>query len=369
MSDKDTDKFGDNTYKSNDKDGFDPGAMMFGNFINYYQFHPPEDRIKLLTSHIWEQLELEKQEGPIVCLDVGCNCGDLTESLYDNLEEIITSTSDRKQIKVLGIDIDGTLVIRANEKNNHDNIQYKCLDIMQPGAMEYLNKYVIEAKKNGLEKDDQRNETESTKEVKDLDVKETGLGTKVSTNPTTKFNVVFCFSVTMWIHLNHGDQGLLEFLDKISSLGKYLILENQLWKCYRNAQRRIVRNAGKRNDTRDGQGKIEENDRDHCDRNCDGGRQTEKNVDKMKDLPDTKPKTDKDDRKDVRNNRRGKCSQPRGKGNKESEVGFKHYRELKLRSNVDKEIDAYLIHKCNARKLYESEANEWGRVITVYEIV
>lgn len=68
MSDKDSDK-------SNDKDGFDPGAMMFGNFINYYQFHPPEDRIKLLTSHIWEQLELEKQEGPIVCLDVGCNCG------------------------------------------------------------------------------------------------------------------------------------------------------------------------------------------------------------------------------------------------------------------------------------------------------
>lgn len=55
-----------------EKSDFDPGAMRFGNFINYYQFHPPEDRIRLLTAEIWDLFNLD---GDLTCLDVGCNCG------------------------------------------------------------------------------------------------------------------------------------------------------------------------------------------------------------------------------------------------------------------------------------------------------
>lgn len=53
------------------------------------------------------------------------------------------------------------------------------------------------------------------------------------------FDIGFCMSITMWIHLNHGDQGLWEFLAHLSSLCHYLLVEPQPWKCYRAAARRL----------------------------------------------------------------------------------------------------------------------------------
>lgn len=53
------------------------------------------------------------------------------------------------------------------------------------------------------------------------------------------FDIGFCMSVTMWIHLNHGDRGLWEFLAHLSSLCRYLLVEPQPWKCYRAAARRL----------------------------------------------------------------------------------------------------------------------------------
>jgi len=49
----------------------DPGAVRLGNFINYYQFHPPGDRIKQLPL---DMLPVKQSEN-LVCLDVGCNTG------------------------------------------------------------------------------------------------------------------------------------------------------------------------------------------------------------------------------------------------------------------------------------------------------
>jgi len=57
----------------------------------------------------------------------------------------------------------------------------------------------------------------------------------------TRYSVIFCFSVTLWIHINHGDEGLKEFLTMLANSCIYLILETQPWKCYRNAVRRAKR--------------------------------------------------------------------------------------------------------------------------------
>lgn len=46
-----------------------PGAVLYGNFINYYQFHPPDERIKLLPENLFIS------EEKIVALDIGCNAG------------------------------------------------------------------------------------------------------------------------------------------------------------------------------------------------------------------------------------------------------------------------------------------------------
>lgn len=49
--------------------GANPGSVRYGNFINYYQFHPAEDRIKLLPMNIWSPSDT------FVVLDIGCNAG------------------------------------------------------------------------------------------------------------------------------------------------------------------------------------------------------------------------------------------------------------------------------------------------------
>lgn len=56
-----------------------------------------------------------------------------------------------------------------------------------------------------------------------------------------EFDIISCFSTTMWIHLNYGDDGLEKFLRRISGITKYLLLEPQEWKCYKSAVRRMVR--------------------------------------------------------------------------------------------------------------------------------
>lgn len=49
--------------------GGNPGAVQYGNFINYYKFHPPGERINLLPKNLWGLKE------PYEILDVGCNVG------------------------------------------------------------------------------------------------------------------------------------------------------------------------------------------------------------------------------------------------------------------------------------------------------
>ena len=49
------------------------------------------------------------------------------------------------------------------------------------------------------------------------------------------------FSVTLWIHLHHGDDGLKDFLKYICKNTEYLLIEPQPFKCYKTAVRRMKR--------------------------------------------------------------------------------------------------------------------------------
>lgn len=53
--------------------GNNPGAVQYGNFINYYQFNPPENRLEVLPLDILTQIPDTKSK--IYCLDIGCNAG------------------------------------------------------------------------------------------------------------------------------------------------------------------------------------------------------------------------------------------------------------------------------------------------------
>jgi len=54
-----------------------------------------------------------------------------------------------------------------------------------------------------------------------------------------RFDVVFCFSITLWIHVNEGDEGLRTFLRTVSSWTTNLILEPQPWSCYKSCAKRF----------------------------------------------------------------------------------------------------------------------------------
>ncbi|XP_017889499.2 probable RNA methyltransferase CG11342 isoform X2 [Ceratina calcarata] len=182
----------------------DPGASRHGNFINYYQFHPAEERVRQLPCGVWRSSHPDRK---YVVLDIGCNAGDLTFALHDFLESAL-SVDQPKEICLLGVDLDPILIERARERNRRpDRIIFECLDFLDEDRNRTLAKYLRRFEKS-------------------------------------RFDVVFCFSVVMWIHLNHGDEGLVKFLQKVCSITDMVVVEPQLWKCYRNASRRLRRLKG-----------------------------------------------------------------------------------------------------------------------------
>lgn len=175
----------------------DPGASRYGNFMNYYQFHSAEERVRQLPRDVWRSVRLDRK---YVGLDIGCNAGDLTYKLHDFLE---SNVQNSREIFLLGIDLDPILIQRSRENNPRpDRITFEHAQFFSPECDSKIKEYLE------------------------------GLG-------RTCFDVVFCFSITMWIHLNHGDEGLVKFFRKVCSICETIVVEPQPWKCYRNASRRL----------------------------------------------------------------------------------------------------------------------------------
>lgn len=199
----------------------DPGVAPFGNFINYYQFNTAEERLKLLPTNtstdFWSQslsTAAADNSEPYIVLDIGCNAGNVTQLLYSDF--LPAHLPRNTQIYVLGIDIDAELIARAVEHNQHpDRVRFMCVDVMSDDAGTIIERYLAEI-------------VPSTNHLR------------------LRFNAVFCLSLTMWIHLNNGDDGLREFLHRSSGLAELLVIEPQPWKCYGTAVRRQKRAAGGR---------------------------------------------------------------------------------------------------------------------------
>lgn len=107
-------------------------------------------------------------------------------------------------LQILGVDLDAKLVERSNENNPYPkNLTFRVADLMN------------ETHRDGLIDEVLRNFS------------------------LPQFHLTMCFSVTLWIHLNHGDEGLKDFLRYISKISQFLLIEPQPWKCYRTAVRRM----------------------------------------------------------------------------------------------------------------------------------
>lgn len=182
-----------------------PGAVQYGNFMNYYQFNSASERVKLLPDkNIWlppkQEQELAANENrPYLVLDVGCNCGVFTQLLQSFLEEQL-----QRPVHVLGVDIDERLIQRAQQENTCDEkISYICSDVLNAASFDEI------------------------------------IANYLQQQQRTKFDAICCYSITMWIHLNHHDSGLQFFLSKLSKLAELFVVEPQPWKCYQTAERRL----------------------------------------------------------------------------------------------------------------------------------
>ena len=107
-----------------------------------------------------------------------------------------------KAEKILGIDVDPNLIKVAEAKYpNNSSLIFKHCDI-----------------------------TEDVNAIKDY----------LHEENIHRFDVIFCFSVSMWIHLNKGEEGLVTLFRNCNRLSeKWFVLEPQPWKCYMTAARRM----------------------------------------------------------------------------------------------------------------------------------
>lgn len=115
------------------------------------------------------------------------------------------SPKEKCKISLLGVDLDPNLIERARLQNPMTSeIRFECLDFLSEDREHLITNYLKSIQRN-------------------------------------RFNVAFCFSITMWIHLNHGDSGLIKFLKTVCEISDMIVVEPQEWKSYRKASRRLRR--------------------------------------------------------------------------------------------------------------------------------
>lgn len=157
---------------------------------------------------IIECFQLRNVEGipSFTMCDIGSNDGTLTKKLHDRVEGIIASLlKDRPfSFRTLGIEIDQSLVERARSNNSHSECKHDTRTIQ-------------------YETTDVSNQSELASVVNNFFGSNNG-----------SFNLVTCFSTTMWVHLKCGDASFQAFLKQTASFSTNIILEPQRWKSYRN---------------------------------------------------------------------------------------------------------------------------------------
>lgn len=177
-------------------------------------------------------------------------------------------STDQEKLTILGTDIDELLIKRAQESLKNNNACGQNIDdsdnsdkIEKACDNDNIDK---DKKVEKFTKDDTITEGNDKVTVKpDSDIKDfsnngdiefvhadimSNEGIKqvsdfLETHRVKKFDMIFLFSVSMWIHLHHGDEGLEKLLETCSKLSRYTLLEPQPWKCYQTATRRMRKNG------------------------------------------------------------------------------------------------------------------------------
>ena len=245
-----------------------------GNFHNYYAFNPPQNRLDVLKqSGMLEYLQADfhsssspkKEYGEegvddakaidndnekrprkrckmtdsnsnvwSYC-DLGCNEGELSLALADAIvtrPENTNSSIPNKELDntgnsssssgggggtpsmlCLGLDIDPVLIVRAQRKTVPASITSASFQACNLGHPEEHSNFVKSFFQETKEKEKQKEKEDDS---------------QPSILPTpTRWNLTSVFSTTMWIHIHHGDDGLMDFLQRVCRQTELLLVEPQ----------------------------------------------------------------------------------------------------------------------------------------------
>lgn len=201
--------------------GIDPNdkGHRFGNFSQYYTFHPTKERLQILSKEngildevvkhwIDENSQKRDRNGPSFSepfsyLDLGANEGNLTIDIAREIRSKIQLYMEDQRdysVSATGLELDSTLVAKAN--------------LRASAARE----------EKGLK---------LSFRVEDLLSEQLRLPDAY---------LVSLFSTTMWLHIHGGDEGLRRVLTRICQACRgYLIIEPQPSKKYRDATARLTK--------------------------------------------------------------------------------------------------------------------------------
>ncbi|KAL1200146.1 putative RNA methyltransferase [Cardamine amara subsp. amara] len=194
----------------------------FGNYRNYYGYRISHDtdedpRLKVLKKEWFQGKD---------CLDIGCNSGIMTI-------HIAKKFGCRS---ILGVDIDSS---RIEDAHWH----LRKFVRMQSSAKPTEKKSSSEGADGSKEQSISHSNAETKSETKDLSQivsfqKENFVQTR--NLDENSYDTILCLSVTKWVHLNWGDDGLITLFSKIWRLlnpGGIFVMEPQPWKSYENNRR------------------------------------------------------------------------------------------------------------------------------------
>ncbi|KAJ9551127.1 hypothetical protein OSB04_015172 [Centaurea solstitialis] len=200
-------------------------VAIFGNYRNYYSYRidqglEEDPRIKVMKKEWFEGKN---------CLDIGCNSGLIT----------ITIAKKFGCRKILGIDIDSVLHFPARIEDSNWNLRR----IVK----------MSERKKDPPPDNSKVTGTDGVTNLQDktsvgisgdspashlfdiVSFKKDNFVQGWSTPADKLYDTILCLSVSKWIHLNWGDEGLITLFSKVWRLlqpGGVFILEPQPWKSY-----------------------------------------------------------------------------------------------------------------------------------------
>ncbi|CAL4060439.1 unnamed protein product, partial [Meganyctiphanes norvegica] len=203
--------------------------FQYGNYNKYYGYrnpdHTPDARLNYLSASWFEGKEI---------LDIGCNIGHIT----------LTVARDYNPKRVVGIDIDKKLINIAQKNIKHYMRQGGVEEVNFPKSMRALYGPL----KPPVMTDGSRSFPYNIKFVHANYVLESD---ELLETVRPEFDIILCLSISKWVHLNFGDDGLKRFFRRayanLKPGGKF-ILEPQAWSSYskkKKATPRIFENYKK----------------------------------------------------------------------------------------------------------------------------